>query len=57
MKTNSILAIVIIIVMMISVFAWLSVGTQSKPIIVQPVVNNPTATPDTSQQTTNLLNH
>ena len=53
MKVNSVLAIALIVVMMVSVFAWLSVGTQSKPIIVQPVVNDPTATPDPSQQTTN----
>ena len=53
MKTNSVLAIALIVVMMVSVFAWLSVGTQSKPIIVQPVVNDPTATPDASQQSTN----
>jgi hypothetical protein len=53
MKANSVLAIALIVVMMVSVFAWLSVGTQSKPIIVQPVVNDPTATPDPSQQTTN----
>jgi hypothetical protein len=51
MKANSALAIALIVLMMISVFAWLSVGTPSKPIIVQPVVNDPTATPDLSQQT------
>ena len=54
MKANSILAIAMIVIMMVSVFAWLSTGTQSKPSIVQPVVNDPTATPSpTNQQTTN----
>ena len=40
MKVNSILAIAIIVVMMISVFAWLSVGTPTKPTIIQPVLKS-----------------
>ena len=50
MKETSVLAIALIVIMVVSVFAWLSVGTPSKPIIVQPVVNDPTTTPDPSQQ-------
>jgi hypothetical protein len=53
MKTNTVLAIFLIVIMLLSVFAWLSVGTQSKPTIIQPVNNDPTATPSpTDQQTT-----
>ena len=50
MKESSFLAIALIVIMMVSVFAWLSAVTPSKPIIVQPVVNDPTAKPDPSQQ-------
>jgi hypothetical protein len=50
MKENSVLAIALIVIMVVSVFAWLSFATPSKPIIVQPVVNDPTAKPDPSQQ-------
>src|SRR5665811_769276 len=39
MKSNSILAIAIIMIMMVSVFASLSTSAQNKPIIIQPVVN------------------
>ncbi len=53
MKANSVLAIVLVLVMLISVFAWLSVGSPIKPTIVQPVVNDPTATPSTTNQTAN----
>jgi hypothetical protein len=53
MQGNSVLAIVLILVMLISVFAWLSVGSSNKPTIVQPVVNDPTANPSTTNQTTN----
>ena len=56
MKANSILAIVLVLVMLASVFAWLSAGTgtPSNPDIVDPVSNDPTATATpspTSQQT------
>lgn len=56
MKANSILAIVLVLVMLASVFAWLSAGTEtpSNPNIVDPVSNDPTATATqspTSQQT------
>jgi hypothetical protein len=54
MKANSILAIALVLVMLVSVFAWLSVGTetQSDPVIVDPVSNDLTASPSpTSQQT------
>ena len=46
MKANSILAIVLVLVMLVSVFAWLSAGTgkPSEPDIVDPVSNDPTAT-------------
>lgn len=53
MKAKSILAIALVAIMLVSVFAWLSAGTQSKPNIVQPESNDPTAAPSpTSQQTT-----
>ena len=52
MKSNSILAIAIIMIMIVSVFASLSTSAQNKPSIIQPVVNNSTGTPPpTSQQT------
>ena len=53
MKANSILAIALVLVMLVSVFAWLSAGTGTPdPNIVDPVVNDPTATASpTSQQT------
>jgi Protein of unknown function (DUF3131) len=54
MRANSVLAIVLILVMLVSVFAWLSVGSPNKPTIVQPVVYDPTATPSTTNQTANL---
>ena len=46
MKANSILAVVLVLVMLASVFAWLSAGTgkPSEPDIVDPVSNDPTAT-------------
>ena len=53
MRANSVLASVLILVMLVSVFAWLSVGSPNKPVIVQPVVYDPTATPSTTNQTTN----
>jgi hypothetical protein len=54
MKASAFLAIAIIFVMLVSVFAWLTVGTPSKQIIVQPVSDDPTATPSpTSNQTAN----
>ncbi len=53
MKSGSILAIAIIVIMIISVFASISTSTPNKPNIIQPVVNNSTSTPSpTSQQTT-----
>jgi hypothetical protein len=53
MKINTILAILLILVMMVSVFGWLSETTPSQPVIVQPIVNDPTASPSsTAQQTT-----
>jgi hypothetical protein len=56
MKVNSILAIALILVMLASVFAWLTAGTgtPSNPDIVDPVSNDPTVTftpSPTSQQT------
>ena len=58
MKANSILAIILILVMLVSVSAWLSAGTgtPSDPDIVDPLSNDPTAASTqspTSQQTTN----
>jgi hypothetical protein len=54
MKVNSILAILIIVIMMISVFASLSASAPNEPNIVQPVVNNSTDSPSpTGQQTGN----
>ena len=55
MKAKSAIAIALVAIMLVSVFAWLSAGPQSNPNIVQPVSNDPTAAPSpTSQQTTNL---
>jgi hypothetical protein len=39
--------------MMISVFAWLSVGTPTKPTIVQPIVNHPTSNPSPTNSQNN----
>lgn len=53
MKTKYILAIALVAILLVSVFAWLSAGTQSDPNIVEPVGNDPIAAPSpTSQQTT-----
>ena len=60
MKVNSILAIAIIVVMLISVFAWLSVGTPTKPTIIQPVINQPTSNPsptNSQNSPTPIINH
>ena len=57
MKTNSILAVAIIVIMLVSVFAWLSFGTQSKPIIIHPVSDNPTSTPSPTNQANTTNNH
>lgn len=56
MKANSILAIALVLVMLVSVFTWLSAGTgtPSNSGIVDPVSNDPTAiatSSPTSQQT------
>jgi hypothetical protein len=51
MKVNTVLAIALILVMTISVFGWLSNTTLSEQI-VQPVVNDPTATPSSTEQQT-----
>ena len=56
MKASSILAIAMIVIMMVSVFAWLSTGTQSKPNIVQPVVNDPTTAPSSTTNPTQKPN-
>jgi len=53
MKINSILAIAIIVIMMISVFAWLSVETPTKPTIIQPVINEPTSNPSPTNSQNN----
>ena len=53
MRANSVLAIVLILVMLVSVFAWLSVGSPNKPTIVQPIGYDPTATPSMTNQTAN----
>ena len=54
MKANAILGIALIVIMLVSVFAWLSTVTpQSKPSGIQPVSNHPTATPTTGNQTSN----
>jgi hypothetical protein len=54
MKANSILSIAIILMMLVSVFAWLSAGTQSEPNFVQPISNDPTDSPSpTHTQTPN----
>ena len=50
MKANSILAIAMVVIMLVSVFAWLSTGTQSKPNIVQPQSNNSTSSPSPTTQ-------
>jgi hypothetical protein len=52
-KAKGLIVFAIITILLVSVFAWLSVGTQSDPNIVQPIGNDPTAAPSpTSQQTT-----
>ena len=56
MKANSILAIALVVIMLVSVFAWLSTGTQSKPNIVQPVVNDPTTAPSSTTNQTQKPN-
>jgi Protein of unknown function (DUF3131) len=53
-RIKGLIALAIIAVMLVSAFAWLSMGVQSKPSTFQPESNNPTAEPfPTSQQTTN----
>ena len=52
MKAQSILAIVLVLIMLVSVFAWLSAGTQSQPSIIEVVSNGTIASPSpTNQQT------
>lgn len=52
-KAKELIVFAIIAVLLVSVFAWLSTGTQSKPSIVQPVSNDTIAAPSpTGQQTT-----
>jgi hypothetical protein len=54
MKAKSILAIGLVLIMLVSVFAWLSTGTQSKPSTIQLVSNGTIATPSpTCQQSAN----
>jgi hypothetical protein len=54
MKAKSILAIGLVVIMLVSVFAWLSTGTQIKPSTIQLVSNGTIATPSpTCQQSAN----
>jgi hypothetical protein len=52
MKAQSILAIVLVLIMLVSVFAWLSAETQSRPSIIEVMSNGTIASPSpTNQQT------
>jgi hypothetical protein len=52
MKANSIIAIVLVIIMLVSVFAWLTTETQSQPSAIQLVSNSTIESPTpTNQQT------
>lgn len=52
MKVQSILAIILVLIMLVSVFAWLSAETQSRPIIIEIVRNGTIGSPSpTNQQT------
>jgi hypothetical protein len=52
MKAQSILAIILVLIMLVSVFAWLSAETQSRPSIIEIVSNGTIASPSpTNQQT------
>jgi hypothetical protein len=52
MKAQSILAIMLVLIMLVSVFAWLSAETQSRPSIIEIVSNGTIASPSpTNQQT------
>ncbi len=52
MKAQSILAIILVLIMLVSVFAWLSAETQSRPNFIEIVSNGTIASPSpTNQQT------
>ncbi len=52
MKAKSILVIALVVIMLVSVFAWLSAETQSRPSIIEIVSNDTIASPSpTNQQT------
>lgn len=52
MKAKSILAIALVVIMLVSVFAWLSAETQSRPSIIELVSNSTIASSSpTNQQT------
>lgn len=52
MKANSILAIVLVVIMLVSVFAWLSTETQRRPSVIQLISSGTSASPSpTNNQT------
>jgi hypothetical protein len=52
MKAQSILAIMLVLIMLVSVFAWLSAETQSRPSIIEIVSNGTIASPSPTNQRT-----
>jgi hypothetical protein len=56
MKAQSILAIVLVLIMLVSVFAWLSAGTQSQPSIIEVMSNGTIASPSATNQQTSTPN-
>jgi hypothetical protein len=54
MKAKSILAIGLVLIMLVSVFAWLSAETQSRPIIIEIVSNGTIASPTPTNQQTSI---
>ena len=54
MKAKSILAIVLVLIMLVSVFAWLSAETQSRPSIIEIVSNGTIASPSPTNQQTSI---
>jgi hypothetical protein len=50
MKAKSILAIGLVLIMLVSVFVWLSAETQSRPIIIEIVSNGTIASPTPTNQ-------
>jgi hypothetical protein len=56
MKAKSILAIILVLIMLVSVFAWLSAETQSRPSIIEFMSNGTIASPSPTNQQTSIPN-